>query len=99
MINSEKANFRCHTKCCRACRYYRTYKTQAIVSECLLLGRTLGISNKGSDLSQWDRQRICDFWLKRPKSWLFVADKNPHWHDKYITRKSLIKIKKRRGLK
>lgn len=85
------ARLRFQEKSCANCRFYREHKTSAVVSECLALGRTLGIqsANEAHILTQWARERLCDLWKKRPASWVIFSegvDKNPHFHDPYISR-------------
>lgn len=92
----DKLNFRLHEKSCANCRYYRQQKTGAITSECLLLGRTLGISDKAYELTKWDARRLCDGWKKLPKTWDIYSEgveSNPHWHDPYIKRETLISLR------
>jgi len=83
--------FRYQDRSCGNCRYYREHETIAVVSECLLMGATMGIApaNESYRLLEWARQRLCDLWAKRPKGWVIFSrgvDKNPHWHDPYLSR-------------
>ena len=76
---------------CGNCRYYREHETSAVVSECLLMGGTMGVASasEGYRLMEWARQRVCDLWVKRPKAWKIFSkgvDKNPHWEDPYLPR-------------
>lgn len=91
-------HLRYQTHCCGTCRYYRLYESRSWTSECLLLGRTLGISNTPNDFFNWEMNRVCDFWKKRPKRWSKIAYNNPHWEDKYISRESLARMSKRLNL-
>ena len=84
-------HLRYHEKSCANCRYYREHETTAIVSECLLHGRTLGITTAEHrfQLATWARSRLCDLWSRRPKSWVIFSqgtEKNPHWTDPYLPR-------------
>lgn len=98
MNKSVNAHLRYQEKCCGTCRYYRLHKTSAVTSDCLLLGRMLGINTSASDFFYWDMSRFCDFWAKRPKKWTVYSvgvDKNPHWVDPYLPRETLIQLRKR----
>jgi len=91
---AEIEHLRYHAKSCLTCRYIRHHKQEhAITSECLLLGRTMGIVSKEAHLlSEWDKTRVCDGWKKRPMTWEIVMKDNPHWHDKYYKRETLQKM-------
>jgi hypothetical protein len=96
MKSSPKLKF--HEKSCQTCRYYRIGQNtpkSSIVSDCLLLGRTLSITGKEST----DRERYCDGWKRRPKNWVYWVKTNPFWVDEYIPRKTQIKLRKRMGIK
>lgn len=87
------AHLRYQEKSCANCRFYREHKTSAVISECLALGRTLGIqtANESHVLMHWARERLCDLWSKRPASWVIFSEgieKNPHFHDPYIKRET-----------
>ena len=89
---------------CASCRYFRIHKTTAVVSECLLLGRTLGINTATEEhmLTTWAMNRVCDAWSKRPKNWEIRSegvDRNPHWHDPYLPRTANEKRRKRLATK
>jgi hypothetical protein len=82
---------RFHKRSCANCRYYREHETVAVVSECLLHGRTLGIApaNDRHWLATWARERLCDLWSRRPKSWRIFSkgvESNPHFRDPYLPR-------------
>lgn len=67
-------------------------------SECILLGRTLGISNQEHDLATWAMNRLCNGWKRRPKTWGAWGHRvkvNPHWKDPFIRRETLIKLRSR----
>src|SRR5437879_10377749 len=90
---AERFPLRYHRRSCANCRFYREHKTVAVVSECLLHGRTLGITDANSSyqLVAWARERLCDLWARRPKSWVIFSDgidKNPHFSDPYISRET-----------
>lgn len=97
--NSTIARLRFHTHNCGNCRYHRQSKNGSPTNDCLLLGRMMGIGEY-NDLNRWAKGRVCDFWLKRPKRWQSRLNEgiNPFWNDPYISRESLKKIRKRRGL-
>jgi hypothetical protein len=58
-------------------------------SECLLLGRTLAVSD-----NEWDdRARVCGRWKQRPDKWIIYCTKNPHWDDVYVSRETLINLR------
>lgn len=80
------------SKCCGGCRYYRIHKSSAYTSECLLLGRTLGVSNYLSAFHYWDGCRVCDGWRKRPSGWDVHTSNNPHWEDPHYKREQLKKM-------
>ena len=98
--NSEKACLRYQEVCCGTCRYFRVDTRSSADSECILLGRTLGIASKGEShlVLGWANERYCDFWKRRPRKWQVYAEANPHWNDMYIKRETLIRLRKRRGL-
>ena len=80
-----------HAQRCENCRYFRIHRTGAAVSECLLHGRTLGITGRDntSDLLEWGRARVCDAWSRRPKGWNIYSEgmeANPHFVDPYLPR-------------
>jgi hypothetical protein len=80
-----------HEQSCATCRYFRIHRTAASVSECLLHGRTLGITEGwgASMLIEWGRARLCDLWSRRPRSWNIFSEgveQNPHFHDPYLPR-------------
>jgi len=89
-------------KSCTNCRYFRVFFSEdgnsADTSECLLLGRTMGIGEM-CYLYGWGRGRICDGWKKRPKTWNIDVSKNPHFHDPYLTRKYQQQLRRRVGRK
>ena len=91
-------HLRYQDKACANCRYLRYSKTGAITSECLLLGRTMGISGDEHDLETWAWQRLCDRWSRWPKTWRgnwVITGYNPHWKDKHVKRRTLKRIRRR----
>lgn len=98
MEMSDPFNLRYQDRCCLKCRYYREHKTGAWTSECLLIGRTLGIAEHHNDLFYWALSRVCDGFKKRPGTWTITSegtDKNPHWVDQYIPRERLERLRNR----
>jgi hypothetical protein len=92
-------HLRYQDKSCTNCRYFRIiYGGYTDCSECLLLGRTLGVGTSQS-LCAWGRGRICDEWKKRPKTWNIDVPKNPYFHDPYLTRKYQQQLRRRVGIK
>lgn len=94
-------NLRFHKESCGNCKYFRIHTQEsATVSECLLLGRTMGIAGQyeSHHLTGWARERVCDFWTRRPNKWYIYTDKNPHWEDQYLTREFLMNRRKVLGL-
>ena len=94
-----KYNLRFQEKSCWNCRYYRQFlpKEGAATAECLALGRTMGITPAGQSASLigWARERLCDLWKRRPKTWVYFTQKNPHWEDEYYKRETLQRMHKR----
>ena len=93
---------RYHDRSCENCRYFRIHETAAVVSECLMHGRTLGVANKDNHylLTGWARERVCDLWSRRPKSWIIYSEgteRNPHWVDPYLPRE--VNQRRRKRLK
>lgn len=87
-----------HEKSCLTCRYYRIGKfnpESCVSSDCLLLGRTLSMT--GREIT--DRQRYCDGWKRRPKTWEYRVGYNPFWEDVYIPRETQIRLRKRAGIR
>src|SRR3990167_7633490 len=98
-VNAEKTktSLRFQDKCCGTCKFYRIHKTGCYSSECLLLGRTLGVTNNANDHFDWGRGRLCDGWKKRPRTWRIHSEgveKNPYWLDPYLTRKYLQRLRR-----
>lgn len=100
-------HLRFHPQSCWMCRYFRIacmappddYGARSVSgSECILLGRTMGIGKSVADLVGWARERVCDCWKRRPARWEVTVDGNPHWTDPYISRDSLVKIRARARL-
>ena len=87
-------HLRFHEQSCNTCRYMRRRRGER-TTDCLLLGRTLSIGGNAA----YERERVCDGWRRRPKTWDIFADKSPFWHDKYISRESQKRIRKRLGLR
>lgn len=83
---NQKFRLQFHEKSCYTCRYYRCHNN---TTECLFLGRTLSISNNSWD----DRARFCNGWKRRPQTWNYHCENNPHWYDKYISRKTIEKLR------
>ena len=46
-----------------------------------------------------DRQRYCDGWKRRPKTWEYRVGYNPFWEDVYIPRETQIRLRKRAGIR
>ena len=95
-----KLRLRYQDRHCGNCRYYREIVNDASSphSECLLLGRTLGISTDEHDLGRWAYQRLCDGWKMMPKSWGYWAHRvktNPYFSDPHISRKTLERLRAR----
>jgi len=90
----EAPELRFHEKRCNNCRYYRITRRGSEHSDCLLLGRMLSFING----PYADMHRVCGGWKKLPKTWNIYTGKNPFWHDKYISRESQRKIRKRIGI-
>ncbi len=96
MIEADEAlNLRRQDRCCLTCRYFRLVSTSAVCSECILLGRGLGIAGPdGRDqLAAWAIDRICDGWKRRPQSWNIEPGGNPHWADPYISRETAQRLR------
>jgi hypothetical protein len=88
----ELAHLRYHATSCWNCRYIRRYQC---CSECILLGRTMAVSEDSSFHMCANRERTCDFWAERPKTWRIYTDKNPHWEDAYYKRSTLLRKRRR----
>ena len=89
-----KLNLRHQEKSCETCRFFRVClkesSSKTITSECLLLGRTMGINiDDRVQLIDWARGRVCDGWKQRSKTWKIDAYKNPYFEDKYFKRSTL----------
>ena len=72
---------------CADCRYFRVHTTGADVSECLLLGRTLAISEGAIERDK--TRRCCSGWAERPIAWDIHScgvGASPFWEDPYISR-------------
>lgn len=98
--NNGWLNLRFHEQSCEKCRYFRIHTTGASTSECLLLGRSLGISGKGEYalLFGWARERICDGWKRRPKTWNIYStgvENSPYWKDAYVSRVTQKRLRKK----
>lgn len=85
-----KLNLRYQDKGCYNCRYLRIFvqATGTRTTECLLLGRTMGVSVDAVQLYEWAQKRLCDGWSKVPRTWNRTVYKNPFFHDPYIKRAS-----------
>lgn len=92
-----KPELKFHKQSCFTCRYYRTTKeVNFISSNCLLLGRMLSQSED----SWHDRARFCCGWKQRPKTWsYFTGTDSCFWKDVHYTRESLMRVRKRAGIK
>ena len=96
---SEDEGIKFHDQSCANCRYFRIHKQEHTqTSECVLRGRTVGISSNFSDLIEWGRGRICQFWKKIPNTWINWTEENPYWNDPYIPSETIINLRKRAGL-
>ena len=91
-VKMETPKLKFHGKRCNNCRYYRIHPP---VTDCLLLGRTLSVC---ADDPYADMHRVCIGWKKLPSTWNVRTDKNPFWEDKYISRESQKRIRKRVGI-
>ena len=95
----EDVGIQFHYESCQNCRYFRIHKTGCFASECLLRGRTLGLSNEGTFiLHDWAREKVCNFWKRRPKTWNIYSEginNDPFWKDPYIPRKTLKNLRKK----
>ena len=89
-------NLRYQDISCYTCRYFRTYdgSNGHSTDECLLLGRTLSVAES----CYVNYARVCDGWKRRPKVWDVICDQNPHWHDIYIKRKTLLRLREKHHL-
>ena len=69
---------------CATCKFYRIWETGCRSSNCLVLGRTMGMG----DAIETDR-RCCDGWSQCPEQWEIYSkgvNANPFWADPYISR-------------
>ena len=103
---NKPGNPRYQEKACANCRFYRIHTTGATVSECLMLGRTIGMVPPDAAYQQlldaWAWGHLCDFWSRRPRNWDIYstgADSNPHWKDPYYSRERIQRMKKRSGIR
>jgi hypothetical protein len=98
--NMAKPELKFVEKCCATCRYWRYWLGDNCPqggTECLLLGRSLSAAVSESDWSH--KARYCNGWKKRPKEWCFRVDKNPYWNDPYISRITLLNLRRRLKIK
>jgi hypothetical protein len=74
------------------------YRIQNGASLCMLLSRTLYLEI-GSEVGSYiDKARYCDGWAKRPTEWKVRCANSPYWHDIYIPRDKLEKIRVTYGM-
>jgi hypothetical protein len=88
---------------CDNCRYFRIHHgSDGWTSMCLLLGRDLGTAATDYNaLDGWARERVCDGWSRRPKSWRIYSEglRSPYWDDPYLPRELNERRRKRLAAK